>query len=62
MTIEEARLIVGKAMWYPSNAPDQSHRLRNMVLALEMHSWNNTPEETLRLEAAKMILNGKEKK
>lgn len=30
--------------------------LRNMVLALSLHPWLNTPEERLRLNAAKHIL------
>ncbi len=50
MTIEEARKIVGKGS--PRSA------LKNMVLALSMHAWNNTPAEDLRLEAAKLILKG----
>ena len=54
MNIEEARKIVGKG--------SPRWALKNMVKALSMHAWNNTPAETLRLEAAKMILNGKEKK
>lgn len=29
--------------------------LSSMILALSMHSWHNTPEETARLEAAKWI-------
>ena len=30
--------------------------LRNMVVALSLHSWNNTPRDWLRLEAALVIL------
>lgn len=30
--------------------------LRNMVLALSLHRWNNTPEEAQRLEDAKREL------
>ena len=47
MTIEEAKKIVG-------NRP--KWELKNMVKALSMHSWLNTPEETKRLEAGKLLL------
>lgn len=47
MTIEEAKKIVG-------NQPKWA--LKNMVKALSMHSWLNTPEETKRLEAGKLLL------
>ena len=30
--------------------------LKNMIAALSMHYWNNTPEENARLAAAKRIL------
>ena len=30
--------------------------IRNMVKALSMHSWSNTAEENLRLEAGKICL------
>jgi hypothetical protein len=30
--------------------------LRNMAVALSLHSWNNTPADWLRLEAALVIL------
>ena len=29
--------------------------LSNMIRALQIHSWNNTPEETERLEAARFV-------
>ncbi len=51
MTTEDAWKIVGKGS--PRRA------LRNMVKALSLHSWNNTKEEDLRLEAAKLILGEK---
>lgn len=35
--------------------------LRNMVKALKIHSWLNTPEENARLEAAQRILRRKGK-
>jgi len=40
---------------------DRRH-LAMMVLALSLHSWNNTAEENLRLQAAKFILAGKPNK
>lgn len=33
--------------------------LRNMALALSLHSWSNTADEWLRLEAALVILANK---
>jgi hypothetical protein len=30
--------------------------LRNMAVALSLHSWNNTPADWMRLEAALVIL------
>jgi hypothetical protein len=50
MTIEEARKIVGKG--------SPRWALKNMVKALSMHAWHNTPAENLRLEAAKLVLKG----
>lgn len=48
MTLHEAYKIVGysRPIW----------ELRNMAKALQIHSWLNTPEEELRLEAVKTIL------
>jgi hypothetical protein len=47
MTLAEARAIVGnQPLW----------ALRNMVRALRLHSWLNTPEDCLRLAAAKLII------
>ena len=34
----------------------QRFEVQDMVLALSMHSWHNTPEEMDRLEAAKTAL------
>jgi len=46
MTIEEARTIVGnQPVW----------AIRNMRIALSMHSWLNTEEENQRLEACRTI-------
>jgi hypothetical protein len=50
MTLEEARKIVG-------NQPKWA--VKNMVKALSMHQWLNTPKESIRLEAGKLILKGK---
>jgi len=47
MTLEQAKKIVG-------NQPRWA--LKNMVKALNMHSWLNTPEENERLQAAKIVL------
>ena len=33
--------------------------LRNMAVALSLHSWNNTAQDWLRLEAALVILDHK---
>jgi hypothetical protein len=33
--------------------------LRNMALALSLHSWNNSPQDWLRLEAALVIIHHK---
>jgi hypothetical protein len=30
--------------------------LRNMAIALSLHSWNNAPQDWLRLEAALVII------
>jgi hypothetical protein len=51
MTLEEATKIVGK------NQPKWA--VRNMVKALTMCRWLNTPEEERRLQAGKIILNKK---
>ena len=47
MTIEEAKKIVG-------NQPRWA--LKNMVKALSMLTWMNTPEDEKRLEAVKLLL------
>jgi len=48
MTPAEARQIVGRA-----NACEPF--LSHMITALSLHSWLNTPSETERLEAAKIV-------
>ena len=50
MTLEEAKKIVG-------NQPKWA--IKNMVKALSMHQSSNTPQESVRLEAGKLILKGK---
>ena len=47
MTQAEAKKIIG-------NQPRWA--VKNMVKALSMHSWLNTPEENKRLAAGKIIL------
>jgi len=47
MTTEQAWKIVG-------NQPKWA--IKNMVKALSMHSWSNTKEENLRLQAGKICL------
>ena len=46
MTYDEAKKIVG-------NQP--AWALRNMILALELSEWMNTPEEQERLIAARIV-------
>lgn len=48
MTLTEAKAIVGRTNSTPPY-------LNAMIKALSIHSWNNTPEETERLEAAKIV-------
>jgi hypothetical protein len=52
MTLQEAKKIVG-------NQPRWA--IKNMVKALSMHSWHNTPEENERLAAGKLVLKSKGK-
>jgi len=47
MTLLEASKIIG-------NQPRWA--VKNMVKALSMHQWLNTPEEVLRLQAAKIVI------
>jgi hypothetical protein len=52
MTIEQAKSIVGnRAKW----------ELQAMRKALSMHAWLNTEQETLRLQAVKVLLNNRTK-
>ena len=49
MTYKEAQKIIGnRAKW----------EVKAIVKALSLHSWLNTPEETKRLQAGKIILRG----
>ena len=50
MTIDEAKRIVG-------NQP--TFALRNMVRALNLLPYLNTPDDLRRLEAAKVVLQGR---
>ena len=52
MTLAEAEKIVGR---------QPTWALRNMVLALKMHTWLNTAEETERLKAARMVLRNRKR-
>jgi uncharacterized protein (DUF2384 family) len=36
--------------------------LRNMAVALSLHTWRNSAEDWLRLEAAMVILNNRKRK
>ena len=45
--IKRAHAIVGN---------QQRYALRNMVKALSFHTWLNTPQDTERLNAAKIVL------
>lgn len=49
MTFEQAKKIIG-------NQPKWA--IKNMVKALSMHPWLNTPEENQRMQAAKIVLKG----
>lgn len=50
MTRDEARRIVG-------NQPEQC--IKNMAMALSLHSWSNTREDWRRLHAACVVLGRK---
>jgi hypothetical protein len=50
VTYDEAKKIIG-------NQP--AWALRNMIKALELHQWMNTPEEQERLIAARIVAKGK---
>jgi hypothetical protein len=50
MTLQQAQKIVGS---------QPTWALKNMIKALQMFAFLNTPEETKRLMAAKIVLKGK---
>jgi len=52
MKLAEAEKIVGR---------QPTWALRNMVLALKMHTWLNTAEENERLKAARMVLRNRKR-
>jgi len=52
MTLQEAKELVGN---------QDTVSLRNMIKALNMMTWKNTPEDWQRLEAAKVVLKARNK-
>jgi hypothetical protein len=52
MTLQEAKELIGN---------QDTVSLRNMVKALNMMTWKNTPEDWQRLEAAKVVLKARNK-
>ena len=54
MNIEQAQAVVGRCN-------SQEPYLSNMIKALSMHSWLNSPEQVERLEAAKIVKAAKRK-
>ena len=52
MNLQEAKELVGN---------QDSVSLRNMIKALNMMTWKNTPEDWQRLEAAKVVLKARNK-
>src|SRR5215831_7542102 len=62
MTLADVRKHTGKKLTHAeaiklANPGDPF--LRNMAIALSLHTWNNTPQDWLRLEAALVILHHK---
>lgn len=52
MTLEQARAIIGnRAAW----------EVQAIARALSLHQWLNTPEESQRLKAARVILRARKK-
>jgi hypothetical protein len=59
MELAEVRQHTGRKLTYAeavklANSADPF--LLNMAIALSLHSWNNTPQDWLRLEAALVII------
>ena len=52
MNLQEAKGIVGN---------QDTTSLRNMIKALNMMTWKNTPEDWQRLEASKIVLKARNK-
>ena len=52
MTLQEAKELIGN---------QDTVSLRNMIKALNMMTWKNTPEDWQRLEAAKVVLKARNK-
>ena len=52
MNLQEAKELVGN---------QDTVSLRNMIKALNMMTWKNTPEDWQRLEAAKVVLKARNK-
>ena len=52
MTLQEAKELVGN---------QDTVSLRNMIKALNMMTWKNTPEDWQRLEAGKVVLKARNK-
>ena len=62
MTLAEVRKHTGRQLTYAqaitlANPGDLF--LRNMAVALSLHTWNNTAQDWLRLQAALVILHHK---
>ena len=65
LTLAEVRKHTGRQLMYAeaitlANPGDQF--LRNMAVALSLHTWNNTAQDWLRLEAALVILHYKQRR
>ena len=62
MKLAEVRMHTGRRLTYAEAvklASPGDPFLRNMAVALSFHTWNNTVQDWLRLEAALVILNHK---
>jgi hypothetical protein len=62
MKLAEVRKHTGRRLSYPEAvkiANPSDPFLRNMAIALSLHSWNNTPPDWLRLEASLVIIHHK---
>jgi len=62
MKLAEVRKHTGRQLTYAEAirlATPGDPFLRNMAIALSLHTWNNTAQDWLRLEAALVILHHK---